>query len=168
MSPEEKKAIIAALVEKTGVKIDGDDPAFLLVHLNLLVLEGVIERIQGSTNELVELSNEASGKIVERIRELKPLLERQSNGLPPPSPTPASQNAPSGASGEPWDWKAFLIQTVPAVATISLFAVVVLGWAWYGVSTLTREKDELLGSIAKLELRAEAQKKSNKKAGICD
>ena len=34
-----KRQIIAALVEKTGIKISEDDPAFLLVELNMLMLE---------------------------------------------------------------------------------------------------------------------------------
>ena len=34
-----KRQLIAALVEKSGIKLTEDDPAFLLVDLNLLVLE---------------------------------------------------------------------------------------------------------------------------------
>lgn len=40
-----KRQIIAALVEKTGTKIDENDPAFLLVELNIIMLDNVANNI---------------------------------------------------------------------------------------------------------------------------
>jgi hypothetical protein len=51
--------------EKTGVKIDVDDPVFALVALNEAVLEDAVERhiaaIDSATRELVERAREAGG-----------------------------------------------------------------------------------------------------------
>ncbi len=43
-----KRQLIAAIVEKSGIKLTEDDPAFLLVDLNLMMLES--KRVKRQNN----------------------------------------------------------------------------------------------------------------------
>jgi hypothetical protein len=65
--------------EKTGVKIDVDDPVFALVALNEAVLEEAVERH-------VALLNEASDELAGQLASLP--------GRPATAPAPAAQAAP--------------------------------------------------------------------------
>jgi len=86
----EKRQLIAALVEKTGLKYDEDDPAFLLVDLTLLMLENsngeaaknltiATENFsQISTrnvDDFVTVANEALSKFIQRTNEIKAALD---------------------------------------------------------------------------------------------
>lgn len=86
----ERRQALAALVAKTGVKIDEDDPAFLLVELNALLLDArtdeAAKRLAGQTAKLgetmtqgvddfVAVANEALSKFMQRTNEIKALLE---------------------------------------------------------------------------------------------
>ncbi len=86
----DKRQMIAELVAKTGVKIDEDDPAFLLVELNILMLENsnnlaakkLEETIKNFENvstrnidNFISVSNEALSKFVQRTNELKETLD---------------------------------------------------------------------------------------------
>src|SRR6266481_5990782 len=57
--------ILAAVRDKHGVNIDPDDPAFLLVTINELVLQSVLEeiiaRIAESTNQAQEAVDQMQG-----------------------------------------------------------------------------------------------------------
>lgn len=91
----DKRQLIAALVEKTGVKLDEDDPAFLLVDLNLMVLESrtslAADQLARATQEFnavttrnvddfVAVANEALSKFMQRTTELKSTLEGMALG----------------------------------------------------------------------------------------
>lgn len=87
----DKRQLIAAIVEKTGVKLDEDDPAFLLVDLNLMVLESRTgeaathlasttkefnQVVTRSVDDFVAVANEALSKFMLRTSEIKTLLEK--------------------------------------------------------------------------------------------
>lgn len=95
----DKRQLIAALVEKTGIKLTEDDPAFLLVDLNLLVLESrtseaakqlamATDKFNAVTtrnvDDFVSVANEALSKFMQRTNELKTALN---NIAPTPAPT---------------------------------------------------------------------------------
>jgi hypothetical protein len=99
----DKRQLIAALVAKTGVKIDADDPAFLLVELNLLMLENsthkaadnLAEKTQKfgeiatrSIDDFVSVANETLSKFIQRTNEIKSTLDTL------PSPVTTSLAAP--------------------------------------------------------------------------
>lgn len=90
----DKRQLIAALVEKTGVKIDEDDPAFLLVDLNLLVLEKQTSEAAKhlsnlmlefnavttrNVDDFVTVANEALSKFMQRTQELKATLDEMTS-----------------------------------------------------------------------------------------
>lgn len=89
----DKRKFIADIVKKTGVKLDEDDPAFLLVELNQLMLEEstslVTEGIDEATKKLqtvittniddfISVANEAISKFTVSTRELRAAVEAQS------------------------------------------------------------------------------------------
>ena len=107
----DKRRLIAALVEKTGIKLTEDDPAFLLVDLNLLVLESrtseaakqletATEKFNAVTtrnvDDFVSVANEALSKFMQRTNEIKTALD---NIAARPALT-ATVAAPAGASAE--------------------------------------------------------------------
>ncbi len=103
----DRRQLIAALVEKTGVKLDEDDPAFLLVDLNLMVLEtrtsAAAEQLASATrdfnavttrnvDDFVAVANEALSKFMQRTHELKTSLDAM---------TTIRQAAPAVMTGTP-------------------------------------------------------------------
>ena len=85
-----KRQLIAALVEKSGIKLTEDDPAFLLVDLNLLVLESrtseAAKQLEAATekfnavttrnvDDFVSVANEALSKFMQRTNEIKSSLD---------------------------------------------------------------------------------------------
>jgi hypothetical protein len=106
----DRRQLIAALVQKTGVKLDEDDPAFLLVDLNLMVLESredaAAEKLATATREFnavttrnvddfVAVANEALSKFMQCTNELKSALVAMT---PSPQSAPAAIAAPATAA----------------------------------------------------------------------
>jgi len=148
----DRRRLIAALVEKTGLKLDEDDPAFLLVELNLLLLDertkeaareldGAAEKLGAvttrSVDDFVSVANEALSKFIQRTKELMAAIDAASAVakaslaaprpalVPAPSP-PASPAAPSSAAwpaGALW-W--LLPSTFGAGALVGAAAIVLL------------------------------------------
>jgi len=112
-----KRQLIAALVEKSGIKLTEDDPAFLLVDLNLLVLESrtseaaiqleaATEKFNAVTtrnvDDFVSVANEALSKFMQRTNEIKISLDNlaarpaQAGAVAasasPPAPTKSSRH----------------------------------------------------------------------------
>lgn len=94
----DRRQAIASLVQKTGVKLDVDDPAFLLVELNALMLDHrVSEATQNlaaettrlnrvmteNVDDFVAVANEALSKFMTRTHQIKEQLDK----LPAPAPT---------------------------------------------------------------------------------
>lgn len=86
----DRRQAIAALVHKTGIKLDEDDPAFLLVELNALMLDHKMneasQRLASETarlnqvmtenvDDFVAVANEALSKFMVRTNEIKELLD---------------------------------------------------------------------------------------------
>lgn len=103
-----KRQLIAALVEKSGIKLTEDDPAFLLVDLNLLVLESrtseAAKQLEAATekfnavttrnvDEFVSVANEALSKFMQRTNEIKSSLDNLAT-KPAQAPTVAASASP--------------------------------------------------------------------------
>lgn len=86
----DRSKLIALIVEKTGVKLDPDDPAFVLVELNQISLEEAAEKISINLNiaankfektttqnvdNFVDVANEALSKFIQKTRELTSLID---------------------------------------------------------------------------------------------
>ncbi|MDI1298608.1 hypothetical protein [Methylotenera sp.] len=110
----DKQDVIAEIYKLTGIGLDKDDPAFLLVELNRLMLDSradeVIIRLDQSIdklnqeranhlNELVSTSNEVLARYIGHAREIKKTLEEFK--LKPqeakPSPTVIPTKEPNNA-----------------------------------------------------------------------
>lgn len=104
----DRRKLIAAIVERTGIKLDADDPAFLLVELNHLVFEEsgseVAKQISvaadkfgaittRNVDDFVSVANEALSKFIQRTNELKIVLDAIS-AAPQNQSIKAPQNAP--------------------------------------------------------------------------
>lgn len=92
----DRNKLIALIVEKTGIKIDPDDPAFVLVELNRISLEEAAEKIAEdlivaankfdetttqNVDTFISVANEALIKFITKTNELKILVDRL-NGAP--------------------------------------------------------------------------------------
>ena len=105
-----KRQIIAALVEKTGIKISEDDPAFLLVELNMLMLENrtgeaakLLEEATKHFNDVtirnvddfVAVANETLVRFNDKTREIQAELARldAQSATVQPTAQPAAQAA---------------------------------------------------------------------------
>lgn len=86
----ERNKLIALIVEKTGVKLDPDDPAFVLVELNKISLEEAAEKIAVDLNNaankfdrtttqnvdnFVDVANEALSKFIQKTKELTAAID---------------------------------------------------------------------------------------------
>lgn len=98
----DRRQLIAAIVERTGIKLDHDDPAFILVELNRLTLEESAKKVAdqigqaaekfnrvatSQVDDFVTIANEALSKFIQKTNEIKASID----SLPaPPSiqPTP--------------------------------------------------------------------------------
>lgn len=102
----DRRQIIGALVAKNGIKLDEDDPAFLLVDLNILVLEAergeAAKQLEAATaqfseattrnvDEVVSVTNEVLAQLSERVRELKSALEQRPQVAQQPAPVSVPQ-----------------------------------------------------------------------------
>ena len=138
-----KRQLIAALVEKSGIKLTEDDPAFLLVDLNLLVLESrtseaaiqleaATEKFNAVTtrnvDDFVSVANEALSKFMQRTNEIKILLDNLAEKPAQPVAVVASANAPaptnSGHSSTPLWWLLPLIFSVGVLVGVGMSFVV--------------------------------------------
>jgi len=72
----DRSKLIAALVERLEVKIDQDDPAFVLVELNALVFE---ELVQPLLDRLDEVADSVSG--LSKLSNLPKRLDEKSAAL---------------------------------------------------------------------------------------
>jgi hypothetical protein len=92
-----KRQIAALLFEKTGIKVTEDDPAFLLVDLNLIVLESHRSQVADEINKSVEtlrktatqsiddfvaVANEALSKFSLRTKELRASVDALNFSVP--------------------------------------------------------------------------------------
>ena len=158
--------------EKTGVKIDIDDPVFALVALNEAVLEDAVERhvaaIDSATRELVRRARDAGGLAPERSVEhdasneldLATSASSASRAAADPAPVP-THAAGTGITRHEWR----LLAAAAGVAVLS--ALLVLGGqAAFTKPGLTaaqtqslQEAERLKTAINQLEpkLRAEVQ-----------
>ncbi|MET0268035.1 MAG: hypothetical protein ABW202_20770 [Duganella sp.] len=137
--------------EKTGVKIDVDDPVFALVALNEAVLEEAVERH-------IAAMDAASAELVQSAR--------AAAGLPPPQPAAApagltATTAPSAFGIAPREWR-----LLAAAAAISLLTalLVLAGQAAFRPAGLSaaqtqslHEAEKLKQAIGKLEPRLRAE-----------
>ena len=86
----DRRKLVAAIVERTGVKLDPDDPAFLLVELNHLMLESEAGKVAGqielagdklnqattrSLDEFVAVANETVSKFKQQTDQIRIALE---------------------------------------------------------------------------------------------
>lgn len=111
-----KRQLIAALVEKSGIKLTEDDPAFLLVDLNLLVLESrtseaaiqleaATEKFNAVTtrnvDDFVSVANEALSKFMQRTNEIKSSLDNLAVRPAPAGAVAASASPPAPTKSSP-------------------------------------------------------------------
>ena len=111
-----KRQLIAALVEKSGIKLTEDDPAFLLVDLNLLVLESrtseaaiqleaATEKFNAVTtrnvDDFVSVANEALSKFMQRTNEIKSSLDNLAARPAPAGAVAASASPPAPTESSP-------------------------------------------------------------------
>jgi hypothetical protein len=118
----EKRRLIAALVERTGIRLDEDDPAFVLVELNSLMLENsagdAAKKIEESAKQFTEaaitqaddfvaVANETLSKFMFRTNEIKIVLDNfQAASLVVAPEAVANQDKTSWA---PWLIMTFMI-----------------------------------------------------------
>jgi len=89
MKPADTRALVASVLEKTGVRLDADDPAFVLVELNRIMLENYASEVAGKIEEaakklntiataqadgFVAVANETLTKFTARSREIQAML----------------------------------------------------------------------------------------------
>jgi hypothetical protein len=65
----DRQKIIAALVERHGLKLDPHDPAFLIVDLNLLMLEGQMKTLNAVAAQISLLPTTAGQKLQEQTNQ---------------------------------------------------------------------------------------------------
>ena len=100
----DRRKLVAKIVEKSGVKLDADDPAFLLVELNHLAFEemgssiadqvsAAAEKFEATTTRnvdgFVSVANEALSKFIHRTNELKAAIDAMAVQTLPAGPAPA-------------------------------------------------------------------------------
>jgi hypothetical protein len=86
----DRRKLVATIVERFGVKLDHDDPAFILVELNHLVLEESAGKVADditkaaeklntattrSVDDFVAVANEALSKFIHQTNQLKTALD---------------------------------------------------------------------------------------------
>ena len=161
--------------EKTGVKIDIDDPVFALVALNEAVLEDAVERhiaaIDSATRELVRRARDVGGLPPERS------VEHDSSNELDPGAGAATRSAADAALSQPHapatkitrhEWR--LLAVAAGVAVLSAL-LVLAGQAAFTKPGLTsaqtrslQEAERLRTAINQLDpkLRAEIQAQLSK------
>lgn len=158
--------------EKTGVRIDIDDPVFALVALNEAVLEDAVERhiaaIDSATRELVRRARDAGGLAPERSvehdasNELDLAASAATITRPEAAPVPAHAHEPATSISR-HEWR--LLAAAAGVAVLSAL-LVLAGQAAFtkpGLSAAQtrslQEAERLKTAINQLDprLRAEVQ-----------
>lgn len=116
MSADDRRRITAALVERTGVRLDENDPALVLVELNRIMLENSASAAAAQIEDaaklfnntataqadaFVGLANETLAKFSARANEIKTLLGGQKK---PPTSIQVAKRQPNAT----WLLVAFL------------------------------------------------------------
>ena len=65
----DRRKYIAELVEKTGIRIDEDDPAFVLVLLNRLILQDQKTELEALVGQLVKAGGSIRGETIKQVEE---------------------------------------------------------------------------------------------------
>lgn len=65
----DRRKYIAELVEKTGIRLDEDDPAFVLVLLNRLVLQDQKTELEALVGQLVKAGGSIRGETIKQVEE---------------------------------------------------------------------------------------------------
>ncbi|WP_197328845.1 hypothetical protein [Ralstonia syzygii] len=65
----DRRKYIAELVEKTGIRIDEDDPAFVLVLLNRLILQDQKTELEALVGQLVKAGGNIRGETIKQVEE---------------------------------------------------------------------------------------------------
>ncbi|QYG05744.1 hypothetical protein [Janthinobacterium sp. PAMC25594] len=105
--------------DKTGIKIDVDDPIFALVALNEAVLAETVER-------QLALLNSATQALAAQARVAGGLPAEPAPAMPQPAPqAPAPSPSPSPAGFTPREWRLLGAAAIVSVAC----ALLVLGGA---------------------------------------
>ena len=77
----DRRKYIAELVEKTGIRIDEDDPAFVLVLLNRLILQDQKTELEALVGQLVKAGGNIRGETIKQVEERCNATLRQLRGL---------------------------------------------------------------------------------------
>ena len=107
----DRRKLIATIVERVGVKLDHDDPAFILVELNHLALEDSAKKVADQIgqaadkfndvttrriDDFVVVANEALSKFVQKTNELKTTIGAlQTSPSAQPTVTLETKNIPT-------------------------------------------------------------------------
>lgn len=73
----DRRKYIAELVEKTGIRIDEDDPAFVLVLLNRLILQDQKTELEALVGQLVKAGGNIRGETIKQVEERCNAMLRQ-------------------------------------------------------------------------------------------
>lgn len=65
----DRRKYIAELVEKTGIRLDEDDPAFVLVLLNRLILQDQKTELEALVGQLVKAGGSIRGETIKQVEE---------------------------------------------------------------------------------------------------
>lgn len=136
---DNRNDIIAEIFKLTGIGLDKDDPAFLLVEINKLMLNSsaneVIARLDQSTdklnlerekhlNELVSVSNEVLARYIAHAREIKKLLDELKLRPQEQKPSPTVNITPKEPSSSlRWMIPASLVLGVLLGAALTFIAL---------------------------------------------
>lgn len=111
----DRRQLIAAIVERVGVKLDHNDPAFILVELNHLALEESAKKVAdqigqaaekfnrvatGQVDDFVTVANEALSKFIQKTNEIKVTID----SLPASSIQPTPIAIEKSDSLNKWIW----------------------------------------------------------------
>ncbi|MTV37419.1 hypothetical protein [Duganella radicis] len=145
----DQQKLRALVFEKTGVKIDVDDPVFALVALNEAVLEEAVQRhvalIDAASLELAQQARLAGG--------LPPVHEGHSQGHPPGYvPTPAAGPVrPIATQSAPVTPRELRLLGAAACIAIATALIVLGGQAAFHQSGLSAEQAQALQKAERIE-----------------
>ena len=120
--------------EKTGVKVDSNDPIFALVALNETVLAETVERHVALIDAAAEQLAAQTRLLLdagERYRQLHPASAPNPNDTPAAVPTTAANTATAASPAQPVTWRGIdrrLIVGAGAIALLSALLTVGLQW----------------------------------------
>lgn len=133
----DKQKLIAEIVQRFDVKLDHDDPAFILVELNRLVLEDsaqkVITQITQAADKLnvvtavriddvIAIANETLFKFVQKTNELKATINAFQTLPEPSQPKPEKVIVANQQTNQQWWW------ALPSVFVIGVMVGTVLAF----------------------------------------